>query len=149
LAAEKDLRISGNLSDVSVFVRADAIPIDRLLLILLDDVVKYPPRGRAVRNLSLNRGGVAEISVRDSGGDIAESDLVNIFDRFYRADRARGGGNGGAGLGLAIARWIAEMHGGTIVAESAVGVGSAFHVQLPVLIASLAQEDRDSALPAL
>jgi signal transduction histidine kinase len=57
--------------------------------------------------------------------------LTNIFDRFYRVDRARGKNNGGAGLGLAIARWIAEMHGGSIAAESKLGSGSAFYVSLP------------------
>jgi signal transduction histidine kinase len=73
----------------------------------------------------------AHITVRDSGVGIPETELKNIFDRFYRVDRARSRNSGGAGLGLAIARWIAEMHGGTIAAESKVGAGSVFQIKLP------------------
>jgi heavy metal sensor kinase len=149
LAAEKGLDVSANLSEISVFVRADAIAVDRLLLILLDNAVKYTPRGGRCEISLSQSGGVAEISVRDSGVGIAESDLTNIFGRFYRADRVRGRSNGGAGLGLAIARWIAEIHGGTIVAESAVGLGSAFHVRLPALPAGSAKADQDLSLRAL
>lgn len=148
LASEKGLNIKTNLSEVHVFVRADAIAIDRVLLILLDNAVKYTPRGGWCE-ISLSQSvGVAEISVRDSGVGIAESDLTNIFDRFYRADRVRGRSNGGAGLGLAIARWIAEMHGGTIVAESKVGMGSAFHVRLPTLPVNYSEEQQDLSFRA-
>jgi heavy metal sensor kinase len=131
LAAEKSLEVTARVPPCPVWVKADAIAIDRLLLILLDNAVKYTPTGgRCEIALSQSERQV-HISVRDSGIGIAPSDLGNIFDRFYRADRARKRDNGGAGLGLAIARWIAEMHGGTIAAESQLGAGSAFHVSLP------------------
>ena len=71
--------------------------------------------------------------VRDSGIGIPEHELILIFERSYRTDRARSRETGGAGLGLAIARWITEMHGGTITAESRIGAGSVFRVRLPAL----------------
>jgi signal transduction histidine kinase len=114
-----------------VWVTADAIAIDRLLLILLDNAVKYsPPGGRCEIALSQDQS-EARISVRDSGIGIAQDDLKSIFDRFYRADRARSKNTGGAGLGLAIARWITELHGGMIAVESTPGAGSVFRVSLP------------------
>ena len=75
----------------------------------------------------------AVITVRDTGIGISEVDLPSIFERFVRADRTRSRETPGAGLGLAIARWITEVHGGTIAVESQVGVGSVFRVSLPVL----------------
>jgi signal transduction histidine kinase len=72
-----------------------------------------------------------QILVRDSGIGIPEHELSLIFERSYRTDRARSRDKGGAGLGLAIARWITEMHGGKITAESNLGVGSVFRVILP------------------
>jgi signal transduction histidine kinase len=100
-------------------------------LILLDNAVKYTPSGGHCEISLAQIDGHARITVRDSGIGIAQADLTNIFDRFYRVDRARGRQGGGAGLGLAIARWITEMHGGTIAAESSLGAGSSFHISLP------------------
>jgi heavy metal sensor kinase len=131
LAVEKSLEVKSKIPIAPVWVKADAIAIDRLLLILLDNAVKYTPSGGHCEISLARLDGQARITVRDSGIGIAQSDLANIFDRFYRVDRVRSCQSGGAGLGLAIARWIAEMHGGTIAAESILGAGSAFHVSLP------------------
>jgi len=132
LGLEKALDVTANTPPEPVWVKADAIAVDRLLLILLDNAVKYSPAGGRCE-IALSRSEEhAEITVRDSGAGIPETELNNIFDRFYRVDRTRSKNTGGAGLGLAIARWIAEMHGGTIAAESTMGAGSAFHVQIPV-----------------
>ena len=72
-----------------------------------------------------------EISVSDTGPGIAPDDLPRLFDRFYRADPSRSRSTGGSGLGLTIARRLAEAHGGTIEAESALGQGSRFIIRLP------------------
>jgi len=74
---------------------------------------------------------VVEVTVADTGPGIAPEDLPRIFDRFYRADPSRDRSTGGAGLGLTIARRLAEAHGGIIGAESEVGHGSRFTVRLP------------------
>jgi signal transduction histidine kinase len=76
--------------------------------------------------------GSAVAEVRDSGIGIAAQDLPHIFERFFRADPARSRQTGGAGLGLAIGKWIAEAHGGTIAAQSKPGEGSVFQVKIPV-----------------
>jgi heavy metal sensor kinase len=131
LSADKTLHFTARMPADPVWVKADAIAIDRLLLILVDNAVKYTPAGgRCEIELSRDRG-QADITVRDTGIGISEGDLPSIFDRFVRVDRARSRETPGAGLGLAIARWITEMHGGTIAVESKVGAGSVFRVSLP------------------
>jgi heavy metal sensor kinase len=131
LGLEKALDITATTPREPVWVKADAIAIDRLLLILLDNAVKYSPSGGRCEIALSQSETHAQITVRDSGEGIPESELKNIFDRFYRVDRVRSKNTGGAGLGLAIARWITEMHGGTIAAKSTLGAGSVFQIKLP------------------
>jgi signal transduction histidine kinase len=131
LAGSKSLDIELRAPGRPVWVRADAIAIDRLLLILLDNAIKYTPEGGFCEIELLSAPTEIQILVRDSGIGIAEHELSLIFERSYRTNRARSRETGGAGLGLAIARWITEMHGGTITAESQVGTGSLFRVRLP------------------
>ena len=131
LGLEKALDVTATTPIEPVWVKADAIAIDRLLLILLDNAVKYSPSGGRCEIALSQSETHAQITVRDSGEGIPESELKNIFDRFYRVDRVRSRNTGGAGLGLAIARWITEMHGGTIVAKSTLGAGSVFQIKLP------------------
>ena len=131
LAAGKPLSITLRTPGTPVWVRADSIAIDRLLLILLDNAIKYTPEGGSCEIELLAGLGQAQITVKDSGIGIPEGELDLIFERCYRTDRARSRETGGAGLGLAIARWITEMHGGTIAAESRIGAGSVFRVSLP------------------
>ncbi len=133
LSSDKELELVLHVPAAPVWVRADAVAIDRLLLILVDNAVKYTPAGGRCEIELLRGGEHAQITVRDTGRGIPESDLGSIFERFTRADRARSRDVPGAGLGLAIARWITDMHGGTIAAESRLGAGSAFQVRLPAL----------------
>ena len=110
----------------------DADLLKQLLLNLVDNAVAYtPPGGRVELSLDVD-GAQARLSVRDTGPGIAAADLERIFERFYRLDEARTRRSGGAGLGLAIARWIAEAHGGHIAVESVVGRGSVFTLVLPL-----------------
>ncbi len=116
-------------------VDADPEALRRLLVILVDNAIKYTPEGGSVTlglKVDALRGDTraARVTVVDTGIGIAAEDLPHVFDRFYRADRARG--TGGTGLGLAIGRWIAEAHGGSISVESQPGSGSIFTVTLPL-----------------
>jgi two-component system, OmpR family, sensor kinase len=132
LAARKGLRFIMNGALPEVSVEGDDDLLKRLLLNLLDNAVKYtPPEGEIRMRLS-SRNGTAVVSVSDTGIGIPPEDQTRIFDRFYRVDKARSRSLGGAGLGLSIARWIAEAHGGTISVESAPGKGSEFTVELPL-----------------
>jgi signal transduction histidine kinase len=98
--------------------------------ILLDNAVKYTPEGGTVTvHIGKDEAGV-ELAVADTGIGIPAEHLPQIFDRFYRADESRP--TGGAGLGLAIARQIAEQLGGTIRAASVPGQGSTFTLRLPL-----------------
>ncbi|KAB8146090.1 HAMP domain-containing histidine kinase [Chloroflexia bacterium SDU3-3] len=115
-----------------VQVAGDADRLRQLLLILLDNALKYTPPDGAVTLGLRQRGAHAELSVRDTGPGIADEDLPHVFERFYRADPARGRDPGGTGLGLAIARWIVEQHGGTIELRGAAGGGTLAMVRLPL-----------------
>ena len=97
--------------------------------ILVDNAAKYTPEGGNVRVSVGEREGWVELEVSDTGIGISREDIPHVFERFYRADGARG--SGGAGLGLAIARQIAEAHGGGITAESEPGLGSTFVLRIP------------------
>jgi heavy metal sensor kinase len=114
-----------------VTLRADEDLLLQLLLNLLDNAVKYTPSGGRVSAGWTADGARVELWVRDTGAGIAPEHLPHIFDRFYRADKARSRAEGGVGLGLSICRWIAEAHGGSISVESAPGQGSTFTARLP------------------
>jgi heavy metal sensor kinase len=106
-------------------VLANEAGIRRLLLILLDNGIKYTPAGGAVVISVATETGKIWITIRDSGIGIAPEHLPHIFERFYRADTSRTG-NEGAGLGLSIAQMIAELHGTKIEVASQLNVGSSF-----------------------
>jgi heavy metal sensor kinase len=133
LAQVKQLRFTENIDAQELFVEGDSRALHRLFLILIDNAVKYTPSGGsiAVKLRRSNDSALAEF--RDTGIGIAADDLPRIFDRFYRADKARSRELGGVGLGLSIARWVAETHRGSIEVQSTPGAGSVFVVRLPVL----------------
>jgi signal transduction histidine kinase len=103
----------------------------QLFLILLDNAFKYTAGDGRVEVIGALNEETVTVTVADTGIGIAASDLLRIFDRFYRAENARS--RPGAGLGLAIAQRIAEQHGGEIQVESELGRGSRFTVTLPLL----------------
>ncbi len=110
---------------------ADPGQLRQLGMILLDNAIKYTPAEGSIRLAVAQFGPYAAFTVSDSGIGIREEDLPHIFERFYRADRARDRDEHGSGLGLAIARWITEAHHGEITVESVPGRGSVFTVLLP------------------
>src|SRR5919206_2459073 len=114
-------------------VLGDYIRLRQLFLNLASNAIKYTPRGGSVEISLVRYGRTAAYSVRDTGIGISAADLPHVFERFYRADRARSRSSerGGFGLGLAISQWIAEAHGGTISVRSRLGRGGTFTVTLP------------------
>lgn len=132
LAAERHLLLTVHIDEEPVAVLGDAEALRRLAFILVDNAIKYNAEGGSFEVCLSSHGGRAVLSVRDSGIGIAQEDLPHVFDRFWRADRVRSRGAGGAGLGLAIARWIVDRHQGSIEVESQSGQGSKFTVKIPL-----------------
>jgi signal transduction histidine kinase len=114
-----------------VEVSGDETRLRELITILLDNAIKHSDAAGDVRLDLYKDNGRAVMRVVDGGAGIPAQALPRIFDRFYRADKARSRASGGTGLGLAIAKWIAEAHGGTIGIESGVGKGTTVTVELP------------------
>ncbi|MFK7694632.1 sensor histidine kinase [Paenibacillus sp. HJGM_3] len=103
----------------------------QLLVILLDNAVKHTPSGGTIRVACSRTGSLIRCMVSDTGRGIPPQDLPRIFDRFFRGDKARSRTDGGTGLGLTIAQWIVEKHGGTIQASSVLGQGTVMTIQFP------------------
>jgi heavy metal sensor kinase len=115
-----------------VTIVGDRVRLRQLCLNLIDNAIKYTPEGGTVSIAVERRDGSALFSVQDTGIGIPADELTRVFDRFYRVDKARSREMGGAGLGLSIARWIAELHRGSISVQSTPGHGSTFTVTLPL-----------------
>jgi heavy metal sensor kinase len=135
--------ILGEQASVSVTVaaprRAQTLSVDRnrirqLLMNLLTNAIKYTPAGGKVTFDATVKAGNVIFTVSDTGIGIAPGELPHVFDRFWRADpaRSRTGQRSGAGLGLAISKWIAEAHGGSIQVNSRTGKGTTMIVTLPL-----------------
>ncbi len=131
LAQEKGLQFSLGAMD-SLMVRGDRFRLRQLFLNILDNAVRYTPKGGSISGSLVRRNGSAVASVADTGIGIPAEHLPFIFERFYRVDKARSRADGGTGLGLAIATSIAKVHGGVIEVESQVGKGTTFHIILPL-----------------
>jgi two-component system phosphate regulon sensor histidine kinase PhoR len=106
--------------------------LGQVLVNLVHNAIKFSPDGGAVRIAIRRSDDEIVTSVEDQGIGIAAADQPRVFERFFKADRARVRGGGGTGLGLAIARHIVEAHGGRIWLTSTEGAGSAFTFALPV-----------------
>jgi heavy metal sensor kinase len=133
LAAAKQIMVRCE-AEGELPIRADEMLVRRMLLNLLDNAIKYTPAGGAVCIRCGAEDGRYRLSIEDSGPGIPENIGLRIFERFFRADKARSRGesdSGGAGLGLAIAAWIAQAHGGTIELTRSSSEGSTFTMLLP------------------
>lgn len=130
LRAEDSLSVAiGRMEPVRVM--GDRDRLKQLLVILTDNALAYTPSGGSITLGLVNLGDVAELVVNDTGIGIGTEELPHIFERFYRADKARSRARGGTGLGLSIAQWIAVVHRGEIRVTSERGKGSRFTVVLP------------------
>jgi len=123
-----------------VIVAGDREALKRAVANLLENAVRLAPAGSRIRLATGSEGDRAWIAVADEGPGIAPEDQPHVFDRFWRADKARARADGGTGLGLAIVRQIAESHGGQVRLQSKVGVGSSFVIWLPVASAGSTSE---------
>ncbi|MBI5642530.1 MAG: HAMP domain-containing protein [Deltaproteobacteria bacterium] len=120
------------LKSSPVVVYGDSVRISQLMFNLIDNAIKYTPRGGAVELSLGEEDSRAVVKVKDTGVGIAKEDIPYLFDRFYRVDKARSRDVGGAGLGLSICKEIAESHGGSLEVASEVGKGSVFTARLPL-----------------
>lgn len=130
LAERENVDLVTSLPPAAVIADVDPARVEQMLLILLDNALKHTPAGGKITVAVGREGSLATITVRDTGSGVPPEAQPFIFDRFYQADEAREGA--GLGLGLSIARGLAEAHGGSVDLRSASGVGSVFIVRLPV-----------------
>jgi heavy metal sensor kinase len=136
LAEDKKQTISV-VGDNQVSVLADRNFLRMAVINLLDNAVKYSPSGSTIRlNLSRaedpDQAGFVDLAIEDEGPGIPKDKAARVFDRFYRVDEGRTRDAGGAGLGLAIAKWAVEAHGGTVNLTPRLPTGSIFCIRLPI-----------------
>lgn len=131
LAEDKGCLLTAHLQDVPE-VLGDTGQLKQLVINVLDNAIRHTPPGESVTVTLQSSADHVVFTVEDTGSGIATDHLPHIFERFYRADRARDRESGGTGLGLAIAKEIVLAHHGTITVRSEVGKGSVFTVSLPI-----------------
>jgi signal transduction histidine kinase len=134
LGEEAAVDVSVAVPRSPMLLEVDRSRIRQLLMNLLTNAIKYTPAGGRLSIDALGENATVVMNVRDTGIGIAPGELPHIFDRFWRADpaRSRTGERAGAGLGLAISKWIAEAHGGSISVQSRPKRGTTFTVTLPL-----------------
>lgn len=132
LATAKGILFSESVAPDAHAISGDEAALERLFLCILDNAVKYTPSGGRVSLEFRLENGEALVEIADTGIGIAEVDLPHIFERFYRADQTRSRETRGSGLGLSIAKWIAEIHGGSISVKSQPLQGSRFLIRFPL-----------------
>lgn len=129
----------------SVFVRMYRNHLEQVLIILLDNAVKYSLKRKEIHiSMGINTDGVA-VAVQDFGEGLDNEDRERVFNRFYRVDKARSREKGGNGLGLSIAQQLIESYHGTITVDSALGHGSSFRIDLPTITEEEADRLREQA----
>lgn len=130
-AAKKDVHLVNQVpADLSV--QADRDRLSQILVNLVDNAVKYTPKGGHVRFLAAEEPGHVRLTIQDTGQGIPASELPRITERFYRVDKARSREEGGTGLGLAIVKHLVQLHGGTLQIDSEYGKGTTIAFLLPI-----------------
>ncbi len=129
----EDKRLTFTLTgDENVGVQADRLYVRQAVINILHNAVKFTPVGGTIRaSVECRQDSRVELSVEDSGPGIPAEKISHIFQRFYRADDARTGGNSGAGLGLSLAKWAVEANDGEVGVVSSAGAGATFWIRLP------------------
>ena len=135
IAKQRDIALA--VESVPIRVMGDKAGLTELLVIFLDNAIKYSPEHSQVHIGLSRKGNQALVTILDSGIGIAREDLMHVFDRFYRADHSRSlEKTKGFGLGLSLAKLIADRHNGRIVIESEQGKGTLVRLELPLMTAS-------------
>jgi signal transduction histidine kinase len=124
------VEVSVEPADLEVY--GDPERVHQVVANLLDNAIAHSPPGGGVRLEASRDGGVARIEVRDEGPGIPSDEAARVFERFYRSDTARSSPEGSSGLGLAIARWIVDLHGGDIRVDTTYSNGCNMVVELPL-----------------
>ncbi len=130
LADKKRIRLSLKLEE-KIQIKVDSEKIQQAIINIIDNAIKYTPEGGRVQVSLYSQGKWCVTEVKDNGIGIPENSLTQIFDRFYRVDKARSRKTGGTGLGLSISQQIVSLHQGVIEVESEVGKGSIFYIKIP------------------
>ena len=131
LATEKKLRLEQEIQD-NLIMRGDEIALSRLLIILLDNAMKYSPEQTKITLRAAKVKTQLLLEVCDEGCGISDEDKQKIFDRFFRVDKARSRSQGGLGLGLSLALAIVRQHGGSIKVLDNKPQGTIMSVKMPV-----------------
>jgi signal transduction histidine kinase len=131
-----DLRLTELKSPIQVLGNQESL--QRLLRILLDNACRYTPSGGWIALNVTEDENLVTLAVEDSGIGIAEHDLARIFERYYRSQKPQHQEQNGSGLGLSLAKWIADQHMASIAVNSTPGVGSCFRVIFPEFVSSTA-----------
>jgi two-component system, OmpR family, sensor histidine kinase BaeS len=130
---KKQISISADLPHGLPLVLIDKDRIRQVLHNLVDNALRYTPPGGTIKiGADYTKPGWVMVSVSDTGAGIPSKDLPHVFDHFYKADRSRQRGHGGAGIGLAMVKRLVELHGGTVWVKSRKGKGTTFYFTLPV-----------------
>lgn len=132
LSEERGIRLSVETESMPRIL-GDAGRLKQMVITLVDNALRYTPAGGRITIALAKDEGDIRLTVSDTGSGIAPEHLPHLFEPFYRPDTARAKDSGGAGLGLALVKEIAEAHGGYVQAESSPGEGSRFHVRIPAL----------------
>lgn len=131
LAAEKKLQLKQEIQE-NLLLQGDEMALSRLLIILLDNAMKYSPQQTTITLRAAKVKTHLVLEVRDEGCGISDEDKQKIFDRFFRVDKARSRSQGGLGLGLSLALAIVRQHGGSINVSDNKPQGTVMHVKLPL-----------------
>jgi len=133
LAKEKNIDLNVTIKDKEVTVYGNIDRLKQVMTNLIGNAIAHTQPGGRVEIMEEQKDDRVLISVADNGPGIPPEEIEHIWERFYKVDKSRSRGAGGTGLGLAIARRIVELHGGTITVESAPGQGAVFIVNLPII----------------
>jgi signal transduction histidine kinase len=130
-AKAKGITLETRIEPLAESIYADRTAVEQILLNLVENALRHSGEGGRITVMTARDGGGVFLRVGDTGTGIPPEHLPRIFERFYRADAGRSREAGGTGLGLAIVRHLVEAHGGTVKAESTVGVGTTIGIFFP------------------